>query len=68
MEASSDTLVNSPVAGMCFACHETSADMAHFELNGGSIYRPRSTALNAIETCMICHGSGKIADIAVVHQ
>jgi OmcA/MtrC family decaheme c-type cytochrome len=68
VEASPDTLVNSPVAGICFACHETSADMAHFQLNGGSIYQPRSTALNVTETCMICHGSGKIADIAVVHQ
>jgi len=60
-------LVSSPVAGVCIACHDTDADRAHFELNGGSIWRERSTALNTIETCMICHGSGKIADIAVVH-
>lgn len=68
LAASSATLVNSPVAGVCFSCHDSDADRAHFELNGGSIYRARGEALNAIETCMICHGSGKIADIAVVHQ
>jgi cytochrome c553 len=59
--------VNSPIAAVCFACHDSSADIAHFELNGGAIYAPRNTALNAIETCLICHGSGKIADIKVVH-
>lgn len=61
------TLVNSPVAGVCFACHDTPSAMAHFELNGGSIYNPRSTALNATETCLVCHGQGRIADIAQVH-
>ncbi len=39
-------LVNSPVAGVCFACHDTSSDMAHFDLNGGSIYKARTAALN----------------------
>ncbi len=67
-------LVNSPVAGVCFACHDSAADLAHFELNGGSIYKPRGTtntpdtALSTVETCIICHGSGKIADIAEVHK
>ena len=32
-------LVNSPIAGVCFACHDTPAAMAHFDLNGGSIYQ-----------------------------
>jgi len=67
-------LVNSPVAGVCFACHDSNADLAHFTLNGGSIYKPRgttdtqNTALSTVETCIICHGDGKIADIAAVHQ
>ncbi len=68
-------LVNSPVAGVCFACHDSSADMAHFDLNGGSIYKKRGTADGAVpgaltqaETCLICHGPGKIADIAEVHS
>jgi OmcA/MtrC family decaheme c-type cytochrome len=61
------TLVNSPVAGVCFACHDSPEEMAHFQLNGGSIYQPRGTAVNTTETCLICHGPGKIADIHVVH-
>jgi hypothetical protein len=59
--------VNSPIAGVCFACHDTSAAIAHFDLNGGSIYQARTAALNTIETCIICHGPGKIADIKEVH-
>jgi len=62
------SLVNSPIAGVCFACHDTSADMAHFNLMGGSIYQPRSTALTQTETCLICHGTGSIADIAQKHK
>ena len=67
-------LVNSPIAGVCFACHDGSADLAHFQLNGGSIYKTRgttntpNTALSTVETCIICHGAGKIADIEMVHQ
>ena len=38
------------------------------EINGGaSIYAPRSTALGTIETCMVCHDAGRIADIKVMH-
>jgi OmcA/MtrC family decaheme c-type cytochrome len=61
-------LVNSPVAGVCIACHDTDAAQAHFTINGGSIYKARGTALNTVETCMICHGPGAIADIAQVHK
>jgi OmcA/MtrC family decaheme c-type cytochrome len=61
-------LVVSPITSVCFACHDTSAAMAHFELNGGSIYKARSEALNTVETCIICHGSGRIADIKEVHS
>ena len=42
-------------------------DVAHMEINGGSIYNPRSTALGTTETCMVCHASGRIADIKAMH-
>ena len=67
-------LVNSPIAAVCFACHDTSSAMSHFELSGGSIYKVRGstdtkeTALSTVETCLICHGEGKIADIKEVHS
>ena len=67
VQADPVTLVNSPVAGVCFACHDSPIETAHIQLNGGSLYAPRSTALTTVETCLICHGTGAIADIAVVH-
>ena len=61
------SLVNSPVATACFACHDSDLARAHMETNGGSIYSARSTALGTVETCMICHAPGRIADIKVMH-
>jgi hypothetical protein len=37
------------------------------EINGGSIYSPRGTALAKVETCMVCHDVGRIADIKAMH-
>jgi hypothetical protein len=37
------------------------------EINGGSIYAPRGSALGAKETCLVCHDVGRIADIKAVH-
>jgi hypothetical protein len=31
--------------------------MSHMELNGGSLYDPRTAALAKKETCLICHGA-----------
>jgi OmcA/MtrC family decaheme c-type cytochrome len=65
--AAGTTLVNSPTAGACFSCHDTSDDQAHMKANGGSIYAPRAQALQTTESCLVCHGSGKVADIKAVH-
>ena len=67
LQADGTTLVHSPIAGACFACHDSSTAISHMKGNGGSIYTPRSTALATVEQCLVCHGSGKVADIAVVH-
>ena len=66
-DAGVETLVNSPIAAVCTACHDTSLAKAHIEMNGGSIYAPRTTALATVETCMICHATGHIADIRAMH-
>ncbi|MEJ8835884.1 OmcA/MtrC family decaheme c-type cytochrome [Ramlibacter sp. AN1133] len=66
--AAGTTLVSSPSAAVCFSCHDTTAAKAHMESNGGSIYQPRSTAIGKVETCEVCHASGKIADIKAVHS
>jgi OmcA/MtrC family decaheme c-type cytochrome len=67
LEADPRTLVNSPIATACFACHDTDLAREHMEINGGSIYAPRGVALGTMETCMVCHDTGRIADIKVMH-
>jgi len=67
VQAAATTLVNSPIAGACSACHDSSLALQHMESNGGSFYRPRSTALAKTEQCTLCHTAGKVADIKVMH-
>jgi len=66
-EAAATTLVNSPIASACFSCHTTTTAKAHMQANGGSIYEARSTALLKTEQCLVCHATGKVADIKAVH-
>jgi OmcA/MtrC family decaheme c-type cytochrome len=66
--AAGTTLVNSPIATACVACHDTSLAMSHMRSNGGSVYAQRSVALATGEQCLLCHGSGKVADIKLMHS
>ena len=65
--ADPQSLVISPITTACVACHDSTLAKTHMLVNGGSIYAPRSTALTTVETCMVCHDSGRIADIKVMH-
>jgi len=65
--AAATTLAISPITTVCFACHDSSQAKAHMELNGGSIYAARSTALATSETCMVCHATDRIGDIKAMH-
>jgi OmcA/MtrC family decaheme c-type cytochrome len=76
-QATTATLVNSPITHACTSCHDTNSAIEHMKLNGGSFYATRASlngdvvggALTAkVETCLICHGSGKIADIKASHS
>ncbi len=67
-EAAGTTLVTSPIATVCFSCHDSSLARAHMESNGGSVYAPRATALAKAEQCLLCHGPGRVADIKVMHS
>lgn len=67
--AAATTLVNSPIANACFACHDSKAAQTHMSSDGGgSLYEARATALLKTENCLFCHGAGKLADIKVQHQ
>jgi hypothetical protein len=66
-ENADTTLVTSPTATVCSACHDSDQAQAHMSQNGGSLYLTRALGLQKEETCLLCHGSGKLADIKAVH-
>ena len=79
LEPEPTTLVNSPIASACYACHDSALERAHMLGNGGSLNAARSTVTTAVagvttvpivqnEQCLICHGSGNVADIKAVHM
>ena len=43
----------------CGSCHSSSTATAHIEAN--------TTAGGGVESCVVCHGSGKVADVEKVH-
>jgi OmcA/MtrC family decaheme c-type cytochrome len=68
-QAAATTLVKSPITSACSACHDSPAQIAHMETNGGSFYQTRTVAAGRVEQCLICHGpnSGDEA-IGKVHK
>ena len=73
--AAGTTLVNSPYVAACSNCHDTDMALNHMKANGGSFYVPRSSVQNPStgalinkEQCFLCHSSGKIADVQMVHM
>ena len=62
-------LVTSPQAASCTGCHDNPLAVAHMEQNGGAVTMPRAIydASGSIETCDLCHGPGRVADVEVVH-
>ncbi len=73
-QAETTTLVNSPIAAACAACHDTKYARGHMATNGGSISEPRSTALGKQELCVVCHGisnnnlNSTVPNIKAVHR
>ncbi len=66
--------VNTPTASSCFYCHTSADAMAHMMQNGGLLSVPndgpwtnRIQLGSTFESCAVCHGSGKTADVEVVH-
>ncbi|NVO08069.1 MAG: hypothetical protein HXX19_20025, partial [Rhodoferax sp.] len=78
-ESSATSLLETPTATVCFACHDDSTTVkasmgmtakAHMLANGGKIYAPRGAATPVqSETCLTsCHGPSSAASIKAVHS
>ncbi|MDH3412887.1 MAG: OmcA/MtrC family decaheme c-type cytochrome [Gammaproteobacteria bacterium] len=64
-----EDMVTTPFAATCVACHDSTAAKAHMQTAGGAqIMVERQNLLVANESCVICHGVGRDADIAKVHN
>lgn len=65
----SDDLNIGATAAACSSCHDNSLAKAHMEQNGGSFAALQSDYDGQlyIETCSVCHGSGRLGDVMTVH-
>ena len=67
--------VATPNSAACSACHTDSSAINHMLQNGGSFSAKKNadgtlntSSVTSLETCSVCHGSGAIADVEVVHH
>lgn len=65
-DPSDDTNVT-PTTAVCSACHDTDLAKMHMQQNGASFTMVGDPG-SYDETCALCHGPGRIADVAEVHS
>lgn len=59
----------SPQSAVCWSCHIGASAENHMAFFGGQINVPRDQLLMpAQETCIGCHGPGRILDVGAVHR
>lgn len=67
-----DDRVISPNTSVCSACHVSDLAAQHMQQNGGDFNATRAAdgtmISSGVETCVVCHGSGRTADVKVVHK
>jgi OmcA/MtrC family decaheme c-type cytochrome len=62
-------LFTSPTATVCSSCHDSDIAKAHMESAGGAQFSvDKQLIIDNPETCSVCHGPGKTADVDVVHK
>lgn len=66
-----DDVVVSPNSSVCSACHNDFLAAEHMKQNGGDFNATKaadsSLISSSVETCVLCHGPGRTADVAVMH-
>ncbi len=66
-----DDLVISPNTSVCSSCHTSSLAAEHMKQNGGDFEATKaadsSLISSGVETCLLCHGPGRTADVAEMH-
>ena len=66
-----DDVVISPNTAACSACHVSDLAKTHMMQNGGDFNATKaadsSLISSGVETCELCHGPGRTADVEVVH-
>jgi len=66
-----DDVVVSPNAAVCSACHVSDLARQHMIQNGGDFNATKaadSTLISSgVETCELCHGEGRTADVEAAH-
>ncbi|TDG12459.1 OmcA/MtrC family decaheme c-type cytochrome [Seongchinamella unica] len=65
-----DDVVVTPTAAVCSACHDNQVARSHMASNGGN-FATSQAAIDSgevVEQCSVCHGSGRNADVSVVHN
>ncbi|MBD1390270.1 OmcA/MtrC family decaheme c-type cytochrome [Neiella sp. HB171785] len=65
-----DDIVTSSNAAVCSSCHDSSSAKLHMEQNGASFATSQAEidAGVVLEQCSVCHGSGRVYDVEVVHR
>ncbi|MGD8843239.1 MAG: OmcA/MtrC family decaheme c-type cytochrome [Gammaproteobacteria bacterium] len=61
----------SPIASVCSACHDGTVSAAHMLDNGailGGAGSEQAVQEGNVESCPLCHGPGKLADVKLVHD
>lgn len=74
--SAADNLRISPTASVCSACHVPASERdnpastwtakVHMEQNGANFAMADGDPVN--ETCGLCHGPGRVSDVAVMHR
>jgi OmcA/MtrC family decaheme c-type cytochrome len=65
-----DDTAHSATGAACFGCHTSGPARAHMEQNGAVFFgRKGDMAIpsSQTESCLICHGPGRVVDTAAVH-